>query len=386
MLDSRNDLFSDSETLSKQNKQLYLGELELMQSLLSGRAGSQFQASQYLISAYKNIKSILKTDPKHQEALLLKSYMDLSLSYLPKSMKWILSVLGLDTDKDTALKTIRNLHKTGLTNSFAKYELDAVNLYFQLQFDLHILNQNKFDNTEARLLVISLLSDKKKDIPKMIDALKAMNSDLELASFMMGKALFLTENSKAKLYFEDFAAKNPTEINQTSALYYLYQIAILENDKTAQNKYYSEISAIENPISYRDKWAKGHYEQALTPELIHIRNAFDRADFETCLDLISKAENSQQSPFLSYYACKSLAHLDKLSEAKLEFQNLISVSSESEYYSPKAALLLAKIQSEKQDKTEAQYYLEAVEDFDDYLYQKDIETQIENLKKVIEKM
>ncbi|MGB1218353.1 MAG: hypothetical protein ACPG4W_01095 [Flavobacteriales bacterium] len=383
VLKHRADLFSDSKQLSKQHQDLYLGELELMHSLLIGRSGSPLQASQYLISAYKHIKNVLKTNPKHQEALLLKSYMDLSLSYLPNSMKWVLSVLGLDTDKETALDIIRTLHKTGLNSSFARYELDAVNLYFQLQFDLQIIKQDTFNTTEARLLVISLLQSKKKQIPEMIQTLQQMDSGLILASFLMGKALFLTENSKAKFYFEHFLENNQTEINQTSALYYLYQIAILESNKTAQSRYYTLISSIDEPISYRDKWAKANYKQVLSPAFIQIRNAFDRADFDNCLTLITKHKTSPNSSFLAYYACKSLAHLGKFTEAKSTFNTLLTISSKSNYYPPKAALFLAKTYAK--NKTEALYYLDAIEDFDDYLYQDDIENQIDHLRKAIEK-
>lgn len=361
-------------------KDYYIGEAQLILSLLYMKQGSQLSSARYFIKAYNTFSKNVKHYPEFKDPLVALHFMEISASILPKSLQWITSWFGLKSDQEKATQHLKHLYYSNQLSPLAKEQCYILNLYLKLQFDIQILKEQDPEtfNTVASKLILSEIYGKNKMYVSMINTLLEIPDRISLKHFLLGKAYFITEHHNAKSELLHFVSHSKTKTNTSAAYYYLYQLNLLNKEDSLQNRL--NTLADNKHKNYRDKWAKEEILQTPDPFLIRVRNSFDRGDYAQCITLLNTKQ--KHSTREVYYLTNAYILTKQITKAKTSYNTLKKMGLTNEYYVPKTGLNLA--QSICRDEPEfAKSILKTLTNYKNYPYQKEIETKSEMLLKTL---
>lgn len=357
-------------------KYYYIGEAQLILSLLHVKLGNQMSSARYFVKAYSTFERSLKSYPKIKDPLVALKFMEISASILPKSLQWITSWFGVKSNKQKAIVELRTLYNSNQLTPLAKTQCYALSLYLNLQFDIEVIHGDSKDNFVVFDILNAELFAKQKQYTSMIESLKRIPNHLNLKHFLLGKAYFINGHENAKESLQFFISNTKTSNNVSAAHFYLYQLNILNHETTEINKMKTlQVYPQEN---YRDKWAKSEIKNLQSSKLINLRNAYDRGDYKQCIILLNN--NKEWSIRELYYLTNSYIYLKDQDAAKFHYNNLVKRSSKNDYYVPKTGLNLALL-IYKEDPITAQTILKGLKFYNNYPYQKEIETKSELILK-----
>lgn len=382
ILDSYEKSISILEDISFNQPQLkwyYVGEAQLMLSLLQVKQGHQISSAKNFIRAYDSFEKNLKKHPNFKDPEVALRFMEISASLLPKSLQWITSWFGLKSDKDQAAKSLAKLYQSKELSPLAKKQCFALSLYLKYQLDIHTIEDDSYTPSALISLLKAELYGKQKQYPAAIKELNTLPNHLVLKHFLLGKAYFITGNPLAKQELLSFVKQSQTGSNITAAYFYLYQLDILNQVKNSEYK--KRVLNINPEENYRDKWAKKEINTPQTAFLIKTRNSFDGGDYKTCINLLNTKSTFTKREL--YYLTNSYIYLKQFKEAKQSFNRLINLGFKGEYYIPKTAYHLAN-SIHLRDKDYAIEILKTIDSYKNYPYQKEIEAKSGRLQKVLE--
>lgn len=361
-------------------KDYYIGETQLIISLLHVKLGNQLSAARYFVKAYNTFNKNVNNYPEFKDPEIALNFMEISASILPKSLQWFTSWFGVKSDQKKAIKQLKYLYHSNQLSLIAKEQCYILNLYLQLQFEIQILNKEAYNtsNTIVSNLIKSEIYGKNKLYNPMIKALSEIPDDIGLKHFLLGKAYFITENQKAKKELLHFISSTKTQTNTSAAYYYLYQLNLLNNEDSLSNK--TKTLAENHEQNFRDKWAKTEILQDPNPFLIRVRNSFDRGDYQECIDLLNTKQKYSVREL--YYLTNAYIFTGQIPLAKEYYNKLVEIGLENQYYIPKTGLNLAQSIYLKEPEY-AKSILKTLKNFKNFPYKKEIETKSEILLKAL---
>ena len=359
-------------------KQYYIGEAQLMLSLLHVKFGNQMTSARYFVKAYDSFEKNLNNYPKFKDPEIALRFMEISASILPKSLQWITSLFGVKSDKNSAIKALKDIYQSEQLSPLAKHQCYALNLYLKLQFNIEVIQENSNNRFVLYDILNAELYGKQKEYPLMIETLVNIPDDLNIKHFLLGKAYFITEHPDAKSTFETFIHQTKTTNNVSAAYFYMYQLNMLNNENGLTNKT-KTLQDYPNQ-NFRDKWAKSEIKNTQTPFLIHLRNAFDRGDYKRCIELLQTKSDWNIREL--YYLTNSYIYLEEITLSKRYYTQLKAISSNNTYYVPKTGLHLATMLYSTEPEY-SQSILKEIKSYKNYPYQKEIEAKTELLLKTL---
>lgn len=357
-------------------KTYYIGEAQLMLSLLQMKQGHQISSAKNFIKAYDSFETNLKKYPNFKDPIVALKFMEISASILPKSLQWITAWFGVKSNKDQAVKTLTSLYQSNQLSELAKHQCYALSLYLHLQFNISIHIKKPVETSTLVHLLHAEIYGKNKKYSLMITTLLQLPNHLYLKHFLLGKAYFITENPQAKRELIEFISTSRSKANTSAAYFYLYQINIINQEAFVKNR---ALTLAHNPEqNYRDKWAKKEITLPQTAFLIRIRNTFDRGDYQLCIQLLNNIPTLNTREL--YYLTNSYIYLGKIKKAKQSYSKLLKQGFNNQYYIPKTGYHLAETIYE-QEPDYAISLIKAIRVYKDYPYQKEIETKSERILK-----
>lgn len=356
-------------------KHYYIGEAQLILSLLQMKQGRQFQSGKLFMKAHQSFSENLKKYPNFKDPEIPLSFMEISASILPKSLKWLTSWFGVHSDKDKAIANIKKLYQSNQISELAKKQCEALNLYLMLQLNTSVLPiHSKYKHQLTQILSSELLL-KQKQFSKAANQLNSIEKPISVVYFLLGKAYFLTENCEAEYMLNTFIEKAKTPTNTSATYFYLYQLDVLENRNSTSN-YNNTIKKNSKP-NFRDKRVQKDILKLQSKHIIKSRILFDRGDYRDCISFILETKNPKTILDL-YYLSNAYLELGEMDKAISYFELLEHKCDKAMYYTPKTALHLAQKTPNIQ---QAIQFLQIINNYNNYPYQNEIEARQELLLK-----
>jgi hypothetical protein len=375
-IDNRIDLLKESD-IADEVKKYYLGEHYLFLAILEYEQGNNLSAAKAGLKAFNYYKASIKANPDYLPPYLGYHYINTAVSFAPSSYHWIISLLGFDIDKNKSIKALNNLYNKFPYQQKVEYQL--LYLYAGKKFGLQ-----KVNNINGDLLNILEIRNlmKRKKISNAKTKIHQLKDHIHLKHFLLGKCLFIENNwSGAKKSLHHFLQTTSSKSHVNITNYYLYQIAIIENNPN-QEKYKESTLNLSKFANAKDKWAKKDCNSNISKSFIKIRNAYDRGDYKTVLKNTEHIAPTKKVDFrIYYYQLKSLTETGNVTKAEkvwTVWQNHYKGKGKKNYYQPKALIALTKAFIPI-NKSVARKYLKELKSFNGYTYQ-DIESEINYLE------
>ena len=370
------DQLTDLTFKQPELKEYYIGEAQLILSLIHVKLGNQMSSAKYFIKAYNSFERNLEAYPTLKDPEVAMKFMEISASILPKSLQWITSWFGVESNKQQAIKDLRTVYRSDQLSALTKTQCYALNLYLKLQFDIEVVQESSNTNVVLYDLLQAQLYGKQKQYKQMIESLGSIPDALSLKHFLLGKAYFITEHPECQSTLETFISSTKTTNNVSAAYFYLYQLNVLHDQDNTTNK--AHTLTVYPQQNFRDKWAKSEIKQDQTADFITLRNAFDRGDYLQCIKHIQEKPEPQIRE--QYYLTNSYIKLDSIEKAKTAYNILVNMEHKNTYYIPKTGLNLA-FAIRNDDPELAKRILKELKSFKNYPYEKEIEAKSELLLK-----
>ncbi len=371
----------DLEELTFKKPQLkgyYIGEAQLILSLIHVKFGNQMSSAKYFIKAYGAFEKNIRNYPELKDPEIAMKFMEISASILPKSLQWITSWFGVESNKEQAIEALRSLYFSNELSPLAKTQCYALNLYLKLQFDIDVLRESSNLNFVVFDILLAEIYGKQKAFDLMIESLERIPDHISIKHFLLGKSYFITEHPDSKKTLEKFILAAKTTNNISAAYFYLYQLDILHQENGLTNR--TLVLKQYPQQNFRDKWAKSELKNAQSTEFIRLRNAFDRGDYNTCIKLTALKPNLNIKE--RYYLANSYIELKQINQAKAQYKILVKQGLKNQYYVPKTGLNLSLLVY-KYEPSLAQSILKELKSYKNYPYEKEIEAKSELLLKTL---
>lgn len=355
-------------------KLYYIGESQLILSLIQMKQGQHFRSAHNFIKAYDSFEKNLNTYPAFKDPEVALKFMEISASVLPKSLKWITSWFGVKSDKSHAFNHLTSLYYSNQLSDLAKKQCYAISLYLKLHFNTNEIT-NKVDTSYVLFNILQAeVYGKNKNFPLMIEALLTLPDHLNIKHFLLGKAYFITENKDAQDELNLFIDSSKTSINTSAAYFYLYQLNILNYEDSLYNL--TKLLKDNPNQSYRDKWAKSEIKNPQSALLIQVRNVFDQGQYKRCIQLLNTKQTLSTREL--YYLTNSYISLKQIDKAKQFYHQLLKRPFLNQYYIPKTGYNLAEL-THLLEPNFAKSILKSLNSYKNYPYQSEIETKSELL-------
>lgn len=356
----------------------YIGEAQLILSLIHVKFGNKMSSASYFIKAYGSFEKNLKDYPTFKDPEIALNFMKISASILPKSLQWITSWFGVESDEEEAITKLKNIYSSTSLSPLAMMECYALNLYLKLQFDIEVIQEQSNINLTVFNILQSEIYNKQKAYTLMVESILSIPDQMSIKYFLLGKAYFITENSGSKKALETFISNTKTTNNISAAYFYLYQLNILNSEDSLKNR---NLTIKQYPQqNFRDKWAKSEIHKLQTPFSIRLRNAFDRGDYQTCIQLTQHSSPIKIQEL--YYLTNSYIKIEDKNLAKTSYIKLLNLSKKDQYYIPKTGLNLAML-IYKDEPELAKSILREIKSYKNYPYEKEIEAKSDLLLKTL---
>lgn len=356
--------------------------------------------------AVRFFEETLELNPKYYDAYLGLGLFDYAMSFVPDFLKWAVNLTGLSSDKARGFRYIKTAFRKGtLDKTEAAFHLSKIYSDYLAEYDsAFTLLQNlssRYPNNALFVYQYAITLIKDKQLDKAADVLnrviKLNNKKLPqitaLAYFRKGEIYFKKNQYRAAIKQYDKFLDSSKELDFTGlaalnkALCYKF---LGNNLQFEQNLLLARGG---NQDVFEDSYAKEKSEKYFANEispvelkLIRMKNILDtgndRLVYDSLKAEIAHIENSENKAVaLSYYSEAAL-NLKKYSEVfhAVDLVEALNVSSEK-WTDPMSKLLKAKAKYFFGVKSEAKNLLEEAEDNNDYEFKDFIQSQIEWLKR-----
>ncbi|MCT4664259.1 MAG: CDC27 family protein [Flavobacteriales bacterium] len=375
-----NTPFSNHQALYRQT----LAEHHAFLGIIHTEQSQDFASIKSLYRAYKKMEANRKQYPNYLPSQFGYHNINLTLSFLPKSLQSILKIFGFKPNEKQAIEALKNIYEHQQIDAQTKFEYEMLHLYSKNKFGLPPITE-KLNYPVYHLLKGQVLLSNRKPL-KALEYLKKCEN-MKLSHLLMGKSYFVLGNyTEAKKYLQKFIEISESPSNKTMAYYLLYQISIVENQDKNQT-FYKEKTLTKRPYQNgKDRWARNEISYPLDKTTIILRNWFDQGNANRIILEYSSEEMDITDERQFYYYLRSFVEKNDLATAEKILKNWASKFPDNPrnwYYKPKGILILAQALYKKEPKKSLKL-LEELENYNHYSYQKDIEGSAKYLKWQIE--
>jgi tetratricopeptide (TPR) repeat protein len=374
-------------------RQHVMASVKLHWAMLKSAFGDGLSAAWNIRQAYILLGELNRKYPNYKPAYVYYGALNIVLSSIPDNYQWAAQLTGLVGDEAKGFQMLEKARESD-PNLTLEASVALLVLKNQLEYprkDIQksasfIVNQYKgYDLISLLVAWIYNKGNSSVDAKFLISTLSAKNGT-SLIAYTSGVAHLQTmEYTKAKSDFMKFLKESKGNALKKDTYYKLSQIAILENDSLAIMKYLEKIKKVGNDNIFVDKYALlmaryPHYTRSfLIAKLYNDGGLFMQsiASFQHVTPT-----NSMQKAEKYFYLARAHENLADAKQAMYYYEECAKTSPHTFYIGPLACLYVAKISLLNKDKHHALAYINKLNGYKNYDFEKSIEARGKKLFKL----
>jgi tetratricopeptide (TPR) repeat protein len=390
----------------------YLGGIYGYRGLAHHTNGSFLKAAKDGRKGYLLLEDAIALNPNLYDAQMGFGLFQYLLAKLPKSMRWILSLLGFSGDLEGGLKSLRVAAEKGTyTRTEAKLFL-AQFMFAEGRRDtaLQFLNELRKQYPENTLFVV-LYSFWQHRMDNLNEALVAARAAIELnkrkqirygeelAYSTLGSIYFtLNDFSEAAKYYKLYMTMTQNDERTPSRTFYRAAVACeIAGDRSTAQSLYGKIREVDD----RDRaWDLRQYRRArellrrpLTEAEVSIQkaeNEYSQKKYDRSIALYTEALKKTNSVEIQARALYGLQQAEyeakRFSEATATSSRLLALQPVQEkWILPHGWFRLGQIHAKSGNIVDARKAFEKVEEYEDYEFQERLEARVVEELEALEK-
>ncbi len=389
----------------------YLGGIHGYRGMAYHTSGSYLKAAQNGRRGYMLLEEAVHDNPKLYDAHMGFGLFRYMIAKLPKSLRWLVSVLGFDGDLEGGLSSIRVAAEKGIyTRTEAKLYLaqfmfsegrrdTALKYLSELRRDfpentlfvvLYAFWQHRMDNYNEALSAARMAID--------LNQKKKIRYGEELAYSTLGSIYYtLNDFANASTYYKLYMKMTPND--ERTPNYSFYRAAVASEITGDRQTALAYCGRMKEPDSRTSTWDAQHYKrgqellrQPLTEtDILFIKagNEQSQKDHESAVEIYNQIINGAggNPDILAralYGRQQSQYSVNKFTEALATAEQILVLKPAKEtWLIPHAWFKLGQTYARLGRKDDARYAFEKVRDFDKYDSQERLESQTDDeLKKL----
>ena len=399
------------ESKPKDFQTMYIaGNLASYKAMAQATNNSSVDAFWDSKKAVNYFEETLELNPKFYDAYLGLGLFDYAMSFVPDFLKWAVNLTGLSSDKARGFRYIKTAFKKGtLDKTEAAFHLSKIYSDYLAEYDsaytlLQSLSSRYPNNTLfGYQYAITLIKDRQLDkaVNVLNRVIKLNNKKLPqitaLAYFRKGEVYFKKNQFRTAIKQYDKFLDSSKELDFTglAALNTALCYKSLGND--VQFKQNLLLARGGNQDVFEDSYAKQKSEKYLATgispvelKLMRMKNYLDagkdRLVYDSIKVEISRIDNNEIRAVALTYFAEAALNLKKYSDVirAADQVEALNVSSEK-WTEPMTLLLKAKAKYFSGAKSEAKDLVEEAEDNNNHEFKDLIQSQIEWLKRRLDK-
>lgn len=383
-----------------------LGQIYTLRALnkifLDERIGALFSSR----SAMSEFDAAIEIDSTYYDAYYGIGLFNYVLSFIPSGIRWIISIAGMEADKEKGLENLRIVYEHGnVMKTEAAFHLAQIYADYAADYDSSLVLLNKlteqypnniiFNYEKAVVLIKAQQLTAAEDLLLRFSSsnYKEFSQTKALIFFQLGNVNFLQNRfNEALIYYNNF-------FNTTSSLDFTgiahYRMAICYNflNEKLKSKHELLMAGQGNLDIEQDKFAKNQslklFDSWLTEEnelLILAHNNLRACKFTRVIDSLNIFLDKYKNQELQYAAriciAEAFIRVDSLNSA---FSNLLKIDADNierkSWIIPYSELLFARYYFAVSDYKKADEFLELANENNEYDYEEEIAAKIINLKR-----
>jgi hypothetical protein len=386
------------------------GNLALYRAMAEATNNSSVDALWASKKAVNYFEETLELNPKFYDAYLGLGLFDYAMSFVPDFLKWAVNLTGLSSDKARGFRYIKTAFRKGiLDKTEAAFHLSKIYSDYLAEYDsAYTLLQSLSSRYPNNALfgyqyAITLIKDRQLD--RALDVLnrvirlnnKKLPHITALAYFRRGEIYFKKNlfRTAIKQYDKFLDSSKELDLTGLAALNTALCYKSLGND--VQFKQNLLLARGGNQDVFEDSYAKQKSDKYLASEILPIELQLmrmknyldagkDRLVYDSLKVEITRIDNNEIRAVALTYFAEAAQNLKKYSDVihAADQVEALNVSSEK-WTKPMTMLLKAKAKYFSGAKSEVKDLIEEAEDNNDYEFKDLIQSQIEWLKRRLDK-
>ncbi len=392
---------SIQETTNKFNKfpSYRLSEIHLQKGIIEYVNDNFYSAIKNFNSAYKYWQQSETDYPGNINNLKLNGIFNLLLAHLPSPYKEWAEWFGFKGDNKAgfmALYQYYNVEETIGQHTEAKLYLAFAMLKFMDKdnnIEAFLQKELEQENTDfiKNILIRCAFKIRKPDIFK--DWFLQVNSkSYPQLHYLKGKYLVQLFSSESIDELSAFLHTTTDNTFKADTYRYLSWISLIKNNKIKYREFQNKLKSINDYPAWEDKQA--FFESSLSYDpnktILESRLLFDRGEYDKCLDLLKNTKNQFWDK--NEYAVEYYYRLGRSYQMINDYENAISNYNftielnkySNRYFSPEAAVNIAKIEISRGHYSLAEVSLEKAKTINKGENKNSINQEIKQLQKEIE--
>lgn len=347
------------------------------EAILKSANGKFFSALISFYNAYRKIDDYTHDNTCIEPVIYeLNTFYNLAFSKIPKSYIRILSVAGIKPIFIDSTQICQQKNQQLIPSTFSTvYQLFSTTDTLIIQHPIGELSK----------LIAGMHYIKKQNPDKALAYLNSMDSvrsNLTLSYYYKGVAWLNKANyDKANWYFNKYLFLQQSGRYIKATLLRKKWIAIINNEPTEGLT--KAIKSKGSEMAYIDKQAQKEADTEYHPKLLKSRLLFDGGRYNKSMELLQTINentlNKSQLVNLDYRKARNLQGIKKYDDAILQYNKLLKLENNGEYFHKKAMLELGKIYIEMGQKTQAINHLSNVKNIDSDTFNDAFEQEAEML-------
>jgi len=383
-----------------------LGQIYTLRALnkifLDERIGALFSSR----SAMSEFDKAIDIDSSYYDAYYGIGIFNYTLSFIPSGIRWIISIAGMDADKEKGLENLRRVYKHGtVMKTEAAFHLAQIYADYSAQYDSSLILLDSLTEIYPKNIIFgyekSVVLIKNKQLDKAAELLNRI-SKFNFNKFPQTNALIYFQLGNIYFYQNkfEFAIRYYTKfIEQANSLDFVgiahYRMAICYYflNKILKSKHELLLSGQGNEDIEADNYAKEKsielFDSWMSKErerVIIARNNIRAGNYKAVIDSLKYLKNKKSKTELNkaeaVYLSEAFINIDSIDLAFKILKSINCCDFENEkWIEPYSELLLSKIYYLKSKYKESNELLKMADDNNDYEFKEELSARIINLRK-----
>ncbi len=386
------------------------GNLALYRAMAQATNNSSVDAFWASKKAVSYFEETLELNPKYYDAYLGLGLFDYAMSFVPDFLKWAVNLTGLSSDKARGFRYIKTAFRKGtfdkteasfhLSKIYSDYLAEYDSAYTLLQsLSARYPNNALFGYQYAITLIKDKQLDKAQDVLNRVIKLhnKKLPHITALAYFRRGEIYFKKNQFRnaIKQYDKFLDSSKELDLTGLAALNTALCYKSLGNEVQFQQNLL--LARGGNQDVFEDSYAKQKSDRYLASgilpielKLIRMKNSLDagkdRLVYDSLKTEIPKIDNNEMKAVALCYFAEAAQNLKKYQDVIHSADQVKTMNLSSEKWTgPMTQMLLAKARYFSGTKSEVNDLIEEAEDNNNHEFKDLIQSQIEWLKRRLER-
>lgn len=382
------------------------GNLTTFKAMAHATNNSSVDAFWASKKAVNYFEKALEANPKYYDAYLGLGLFDYAMSFVPDFLKWAVKLTGLSSNKPRGLNYIKLAYARGAqSRTEASFHLSKIYTDYLADYDsAYIYIRNIISRYPANSLfhyqyAVTLIKDKKFDTAyeELNKVIRINNTKIPqiiaLAYYRRGEILFKRNKFEdaIKQYEKFLESTKELDFTGVAAL----NIAIANKMLGNESEYskYLPLAKDGNQDVFEDSYARKKSEELIAKGIsddnlfiIRTKNNLDAGRYKTVRDslklLIDDVKNPERRILVLTYFAEAAFNLKLYSEANYAAEQILKSEIKNEKWVLSFAnYVMAEVALSHGNKNEAREFLEEALDKNNYDFKDQIQADLENLSR-----